>query len=288
MRSPSFRSDRGAAPKSCVAKGRRHALGQHFLIDPEVAESTIRLADLDPGATVLEIGPGRGALTDRLRASGHPVIAVELDEDLASSLSARQDPGLTIVRGDFLRIALEALPAGPLPVVANLPYSTGTAIVSRLLEQPARFPRLVVMLQLEVAQRLCATPGSRSYGGLTVLVALQASATMGFVVPPSAFAPRPKVDSAVVRLDVQTTLRAAVADRRLFRRVVQGAFAQRRKTLRNALGAAFGSEVAHALLERAAIDPQRRAETLSLDDFARLTAEAAAVALPADAPSTHA
>ena len=185
-----------------MSKGRRHALGQHFLIDGEVAENAIRLAELEPGATVLEIGPGRGALTDRLRAAGHPVVAVELDETLAANLIARRDPGLTIVRGDFLRIALDALPPGPLPVVANLPYSTGTAIVSRLLEQPARFPRLVVMLQLEVAQRLCAAPGSRAYGGLTVLCALQATASMGFVVPPSAFAPRPKVESAVIRLDV--------------------------------------------------------------------------------------
>jgi 16S rRNA (adenine1518-N6/adenine1519-N6)-dimethyltransferase len=266
-----------------VAKGRRHALGQHFLIDGEVAENTVRLAELEPGATVLEIGPGRGALTDRLRAAGHPVVAVELDEGLASSLAARRDPGLTVVRGDFLRVALEALPAGPLPVVANLPYATGTAIVSRLLEHPARFPRLVVMLQLEVAQRLCAAPNSRSYGGLTVLVALQATANMGFVVPPSAFAPQPKVDSAVLRLDVQLALRAAVDDRRLFRRVVLTAFGQRRKTLRNALGAGFGSELARQLLAHAGIDPQRRAETLSLDEFARLTTAASTLLVVAAA-----
>ena len=272
-----------------MSKGRRHALGQHFLIDGEVAENAIRLAELEPGATVLEIGPGRGALTDRLRAAGHPVVAVELDETLAANLIARRDPGLTIVRGDFLRIALDALPPGPLPVVANLPYSTGTAIVSRLLEQPARFPRLVVMLQLEVAQRLCAAPGSRAYGGLTVLCALQATASMGFVVPPSAFAPRPKVESAVIRLDVQVAPRAAVDDRRLFRRVVLTAFGQRRKTLRNALGAGFGSESAQALLAQAGIDPQRRAETLTLDEFARLTAAASTLLVAADAgPGAHA
>ena len=258
-----------------MPKGKRHALGQHFLIDSEVASRAIHLADLDAGAPVLEVGPGRGALTDRLRGAAHPVVAVEVDDALAEALEARGDPGLTIVRGDFLRIDLAALPGAVLPVVANLPYSTGTAIVTRLLEHPLRFPRLVVMLQLEVAERLCAEPGSRSYGGLTVLCALQAAATFGFVVPPSAFAPRPKVESAVVRLDVAPVPRVEVADRRLFRRVVQTAFAQRRKTLRNALGAGFGAQAAGAMLSGAGVDPVRRAETLSLDDFAQLTAVAA-------------
>jgi 16S rRNA (adenine1518-N6/adenine1519-N6)-dimethyltransferase len=253
---------------------RRHALGQHFLIDGEVAERTIRLADLEPGATVLEIGPGRGALTDRLRAAGHPVVAVELDDALGEALDARRDAALTVVRGDFLRVTLDRLAAGPLPVVANLPYATGTAIVSRLLEHPERFPRLVVMLQLEVAQRLCAAPGTRAYGGLTVLVALRAAASMGFVVPPSAFTPPPKVDSAVVRLDVQVAPRAAIDDPGMFRRVVLAAFAQRRKTLRNALGAAFG-DAGERSLAAAGIDPRRRAETLTLDEFAHLARAAA-------------
>lgn len=262
-----------------MSRARRHALGQHFLIDGDVAERAIRLAELEPGARVLEIGPGRGALTDRLRAAGHPVVAVELDDALADALERRADPGLRIVRGDFLRVDLEVLGEGPLPVVANLPYSTGTAIVSRLLEHPDRFPRLVVMLQLEVAQRLCAEPGSRAYGGLTVLCALHATATMGFVVPPRAFAPPPKVDSAVARLDATAIPRTDVGDRRLFRRVVQTAFGQRRKTLRNALSAGFGPVAAAAMLERAGIDPRRRAETLSLDDFACLTRAAGALDL---------
>jgi len=258
-----------------VARGKRHALGQHFLIDGEVAERAIRLADLEAGAPVLEIGPGRGALTDRLRGAGHPVVAVEVDEALADALAARGDTGLTLVRGDLLRVDLATLPGAVLPVVANLPYSTGTAIVTRLLEHPLRFPRLVVMLQLEVAERICAEPGSRSYGGLTVLCALEAEATLGFVVPPRAFAPPPKVESAVVRLDVASEPRADVTDRRLFRSVVQSAFAQRRKTLRNALGARFGAEPARAMLAGADVDPGRRAETLTLAEFARLTAVAA-------------
>jgi 16S rRNA (adenine1518-N6/adenine1519-N6)-dimethyltransferase len=259
-----------------ASAGRRRALGQHFLVDGEVADRAIRLADLEPGAAVLEIGPGRGALTERLLAAGHPVVAIELDPALAAALRGRGERRLTIVSGDALQVDLAMLPAGALPVVANLPYSTGTAIVTRLLAHPERFPRLVVMLQREVAERLCASPGSRSYGSLTVLSALHAEATFGFVVPPRAFSPPPQVESAVVRLDAVVAPRAPVADEALFRRVVRAAFGQRRKTLRNALAAGFGGATAQAILADAAIDPRRRAETLTLDEYARLTAAAAA------------
>ncbi len=254
---------------------RRHALGQHFLIDRCVAERTVALAGLEPGTTVLEIGPGRGALTEVLLAARLEVVAVEFDEELARRLEARRLPGLTVLRGDALRIAELPLPAGPLPVVSNLPYSTGTAILSRLLERPQRFPRLVLMLQKEVAERICAGPGSRSYGSLSVLVALHASGRVAFSVPPRCFAPPPKVDSAVVRLDVQVEPRVVVGDEALFRRVVRGAFAQRRKTLRNSLRAAFGEPAAAAMLERAGIDPGRRAEEIDLERFATLAAAAA-------------
>lgn len=279
-----------------ASRGRRRALGQHFLIDAEVAHRTVALADLDPGATVLEIGPGRGALTEHLLAAGHRVVAVELDPALADALEARErvrdaarggardDARLLVLRGDFLRLDLAALPPGPLPVVANLPYATGTAILARLVEHPARFPRVVVMLQLEVVQRICAEPGSRAYGSLTVLTALHAVATFGFTVPPRAFKPRPEVESAVVRLDLQVEPRAPVGDERVFRRVVRAAFAQRRKTLRNALGAHFGVEAAGDLLDRAGIDPRRRAETLSLEEFAHLAREAEALLAARPAP----
>jgi len=259
---------------------RRRALGQHFLVDRGVAERTVALAGLAPGTRVLEIGPGRGALTDALLAAGLDVTAVEIDPELAARLAARGDPRLTVIEGDFLRLDLACLPAAPLPVVANLPYSTGTAIVARLLESPERFPRLVVMLQKEVADRLCAQPGSHAYGSTTVLTALHARAERAFVVPPGAFAPPPRVDSAVVRLSVEATPRADVGDPALFRRVVRGAFAQRRKTLRNALRAAFGEKRARAWLDRAGIDGGRRAETLSLAEFAGLARTAGADASP--------
>ncbi len=256
---------------------RRHALGQHFLIDPSVAARTVAAAGLTGGSTVLEIGPGRGALTDVLLASGHRVVAVELDHDLAERLRSQGRPELTVVEGDFLRLDLGRLPAGPLAVVANLPYSTGTAIVTRLLEHPESFPRLVVMLQREVAERVTAVPGSRTYGALSVLVALRAVASVVLHVPPSAFRPAPRVDSAVVRIDATPRTRVDVGDEARFRRVVRAAFAQRRKTLRNALAATFGRERAERLLEVTGVAGGRRAETLSLEEFALLSREAASL-----------
>ena len=268
----------GLAPMRSFAKlprkahgRRRRALGQHFLIDPAVAERAVALAELGRGATVLEIGPGRGALTEVLLAAGHRVVAVEYDQELAAQLVAGRPDELTVIHADFLRLDLDRLPAQPLPVVANLPYATGTAIVARLLEHPARFPRIVVMLQREVAQRLAAAPGSRAYGSLSVLTALRARVSLLFDVPPEAFVPRPAVESSVVRLDVLPASPVAIDDPASFRRIVHFAFAQRRKTLRNALGAGLGDVgLAERALAGAGIDPMRRAETCSLEEFAEL------------------
>jgi 16S rRNA (adenine1518-N6/adenine1519-N6)-dimethyltransferase len=251
-------------------RARRRALGQHFLVDPGVVQRTLALAALEPGAPVLEIGPGRGALTAELLRSGHPVLAVEVDRELAASLRRFDDPRLEVVVADFLELDENARARLPRAVVANLPYSTGTAILQRLLEAPERVDRIVVMLQREVADRICAEPGGRAYGALTVLTALHARVVRGFDVPPSAFRPPPEVDSTVIRLDVAPAPRAAVADEPGFRSVVRAAFAQRRKTLRNALGTSFGRERSEGALARVGIDPDRRAETLSLDEFARL------------------
>jgi len=183
-------------------------------------------------------------------------------------------PGLTIVRGDFLRLDLDLLPAGALPVVANLPYSSGTAILARLLETPERFPRIVVMLQREVAERLCSQPGSRTYGALTVLTAARAAVSFGFVVPPGAFRPPPQVESAVVRLTPRATPRVPPALDARFREVVKAAFSSRRKTLANALAGGLGLSLvaARAAAARAGVDPGRRAETLNIDEFVALTA----------------
>ena len=154
--------------------GRRHALGQHFLADPSVVHRTIALAGLPAGSSVLEIGPGKGALTLPLLAAGYEVTAVEYDHHLAERLAEDAPEGLHVEQADFLKFDLARLPEGPLPVVANLPYATGTAILTRLLEMPEKFPRIVVMLQREVAQRLVAAPGSRAYGSLSIFTQMQA------------------------------------------------------------------------------------------------------------------
>ena len=249
--------------------GRRRALGQHFLVDASFVRRTIELAELEPGAHVLEIGPGRGALTLALLGAGHRVTAVERDADLGERLISLQRPDLHVEISDFLRFDLSALPA-TMPVVANLPYSVATAILAHLLASPARFPRIVVMLQQEVARRLAAAPGSRAYGSLSILTQMQAKVTMGFGVPAAAFRPPPRVESAVVRLDVSARPRFPVEDPARFRAVVRAAFAQRRKTLRNALGAAFGRDEAVDALAAVNVDGGRRAETVSIEEFVEL------------------
>jgi 16S rRNA (adenine1518-N6/adenine1519-N6)-dimethyltransferase len=230
-----------------------------------------------PGQAVLEIGPGRGVLTRPLLAAGARVVAVEIDPDLVERFPPALLERLALIHADFLDLDLSALPAGPMAVVANLPYSSGTAIVERLLCEPSRFTRLTVMLQKEVAERLGARPGSRSYGALSVLTALRAHPTLLFEVPPEAFRPPPKVYSAVVRLDVFPEIRTDVPDPGFFARVVHGAFSQRRKTLRNSMRAAFGA-AGPAALEAAGIDPSRRAETLALEEFVELAREVGSLA----------
>jgi 16S rRNA (adenine1518-N6/adenine1519-N6)-dimethyltransferase len=267
-------------------RARRRALGQHFLVDARVVERTIELAALTPGVPVLEIGPGHGVLTAELLRRNHPVLAVEIDRELAPALAEWSDARLEVVAADFLELDEEARSRLPRNVVSNLPYSTGTAILERLLERPDRVDRIVVMLQREVADRLCADPGSRAYGALTLLTALHAKASYGFTVPPTAFRPPPKVESSVIRLDVEAEPRIAVSSTASFRRVVKSAFAQRRKTLRNSLGATFGREPAERALTRSEIDPGRRAETVSLAEFARLTDEIVAAASPAPDAAT--
>jgi 16S rRNA (adenine1518-N6/adenine1519-N6)-dimethyltransferase len=252
--------------------GRRHALGQHFLADESFVHRTIELADLPTGASVLEVGPGKGALTLPLLDAGYQVTAVEFDRMLAERLAELALPRLQVEQADFLKFDLDDLPSGPMFVVANLPYATGTAILSRLLERPEKFPRVVVMLQREVAQRLVAQPGSRSYGSLSIFTQMQAEVQMGFSVPPEAFRPPPRVESAVVRLDLSVTPRHACSRPGAFRRLVRSAFAQRRKTLRNSLGAVYGKEIALAAMARAGIDPIRRAETVSIPEFCELEA----------------
>jgi 16S rRNA (adenine1518-N6/adenine1519-N6)-dimethyltransferase len=246
----------------------RKRLGQSFLVDRGVATRMVDAAAVD-GRSVLEIGPGLGALTDVLAARAERLVLVELDLALADRLRARfaDRPDVHVVHADALKVDFAELPMTPNSVVvSSLPYSAGSRILLRLVEEHSRFSELVVMLQTEVAERLAAAPGSREYGLLTVFTALYGEPRVLFRVPPRAFMPRPKVESSVVSIRLQDEPRVVVRDLERFRAIVRASFGQRRKTLRNALAAL----VPAAEIAGAGIDPGRRGETLALRDFARL------------------
>lgn len=259
-----------------TARPRRRALGQHFLRDAGIARAIVDTVAPRPSDLVVEIGPGEGALTAELaRRAGH-LMALEIDRSLVSSLRTRV-PGVEVVEADAQRwdyAAIRRPLGGRVLIVGNLPYSVGTAILVALVEAREAIDEMVVMLQREVAERVAAAPGSRSYGSLSVLVQLGCDARVILRVPPGAFRPPPKVESAVVKLTVLPQPRVAVADEGHFRTIVRAAFAQRRKMLGNALAASLSLSTGRTreILVGAGIDPARRAETLDLEEFARLTA----------------
>lgn len=252
----------------------RRRWGQNFLIDPVIADRIVAAAGVS-GRTVLEIGPGLGALSDRLAEQARGLVLVEIDPAMAARLRERfaTRSHVRVVEGDAVKIDFGSyLPTGERAVVvANLPYSVASQILLRLFEERKRFSEAVLMLQREVAVRLTATPGSRDYGILSIWTALYAEPRLLFHVPARAFHPRPKVESSVLRLGIREDPRVVLRDEQGFRRIVRASFGQRRKTLRNALsGLAMGNA-----FERAGIDSRRRGETLSLEEFARLANAAA-------------
>ena len=248
--------------------------GQNFLKDHHVIERILAAAELSPEDRVLEIGPGLGVLTDRLLIRVREERAMEVDRDLAQRLSQREADNLVVLEGDALRLSWEdLLPSPPYKLVANLPYNISSQILFRILDHRRLFGRLVLMFQKEVGDRLCASAGTRDYGILSVFCQLWYDIRRIAVVPPGAFNPPPKVYSVVLAFEPLSGPRVPVDDEPFFRRVVKGAFSQRRKTLRNALiGSGFAALELDPALEAAQIDPGRRGETLSLDEFARLAA----------------
>jgi len=256
----------------------RKRWGQHFLCDPGVVRRIVETARVDDEPAVLEIGPGLGALTDALAERARRLYLVEIDPALAARLETRyaDRAHVRVLTGDVLALPLDTMIDAPhAVVVANLPYNITTPILFRLLDLRHRFPRAVVMVQREVATRLAARPGGKDWGILPALVQTFAEVRVAFGVSRHAFLPPPRVESAVVEVRWSAAARADVGDLEHYRAVVRGAFGQRRKTLRNALGrfAATHDIDAIALLgafERAGIDPGLRAERLSIADFARL------------------
>jgi 16S rRNA (adenine1518-N6/adenine1519-N6)-dimethyltransferase len=258
--------------------------GQHFLEQPW-AEKVVRAIEPRPDDLFIEIGPGRGALTRTLAASVRHVLAVEIDRDLASDLTDLRMPGVTVITADVLAVSGEELLA-PLRdaagnrlravrVAGNLPYNVASPILFRLCDlftEQVPITDATVMLQREVADRLVAPPGSREYGVLSVLIGIMAAVERLMDLPPGAFRPPPKVRSTVVRLRFHPP-NPQPAHFAQFSAVVRDVFTRRRKTLANALLAhrQLTSDAASAALQAAGIDGQRRPETLSIDEFVRLS-----------------
>ncbi|HSA55956.1 MAG TPA: 16S rRNA (adenine(1518)-N(6)/adenine(1519)-N(6))-dimethyltransferase RsmA [Gemmatimonadaceae bacterium] len=251
----------------------RKRFGQHFLADPGVLERIVEALDPGPGATVVEIGPGRGALTDRLAARAARVIAVEIDRDLVALLRERyaEQGSVRVVEGDALKVDWAALAGGPYRLAGNLPYYITTPLLFRAL-QPPRPERSVVLVQREVADRIVAAPGSKTYGALSVNVQLVAHAEIVARVPAASFRPRPSVDSAVVRLLPRVHPLLSDDEAAPLRHFIQGIFGFRRKQMVRVLRELRGvdADAARRVLSAAAVAPDVRPETLPPDAFLRL------------------
>ncbi|HZS46715.1 MAG TPA: 16S rRNA (adenine(1518)-N(6)/adenine(1519)-N(6))-dimethyltransferase RsmA [Blastocatellia bacterium] len=258
----------------------KKSLGQNFLTDKNIARKIVDSVKLTDQDVVLEIGPGQGALTRLLLESAATVIAVEIDPRCADQLGEEFEGNLGstlhLVRSDILKTDFESLlsEAGVPPelkvrVVANLPYNISSPVIQHLLENHRFISDMTLMLQKEVVERIASAPGTKEYGSLSVFVQYYAEVKKVFDVPPNAFKPMPKVTSTVVRLNIREKPAVTVSDARLFFQVVRTAFAQRRKTIANNLRSLIGDQsVVVKLLDEARIEPKRRAETLSLDEFA--------------------
>lgn len=250
------------------------SLGQHWLHDRGILEAIAEAADIEPHDTVLEIGPGLGTLTSELLRRADSVTAVEFDAELARKLPG-QFPGknLSVINEDILQFALDELPAG-YKVVANVPYYITSKIVERLMTANNKPSIAVLLVQKEVAERIAAKPGDMSI--LAVAAQIYAEATLGVEVPKQYFTPPPKVDSQVVVLKVRETPLVPKEDERALFRVVKAGFSAKRKKLRSSIsaGLAISKPAAEELLRHASINPDSRAEDLSIDDWLRLAKDA--------------
>jgi 16S rRNA (adenine1518-N6/adenine1519-N6)-dimethyltransferase len=249
-------------------------LGQNFLQDPIALEIIAAAAEIQPTDTVLEIGPGLGSLTRYLAASAKEVVAVELDQHLLPPLKAVLSPydNVRLIHGDILELNPGELIAAPNYVVAaNIPYYITSAVIRHLLESPSKPRRVVLTIQKEVAQRICEKPGDMSLLALSVQV--YGKPRVAAHIPAGAFVPAPNVDSSVLSIEIypEPLISNEYLDR--FFRLIKAGFSQKRKTLRNSLSSGLSIPPTNAvdLLTRAGIDPQRRAETLSIDEWRTLS-----------------
>ncbi|MBM4276607.1 MAG: ribosomal RNA small subunit methyltransferase A [Deltaproteobacteria bacterium] len=252
-------------------------LGQHFLVDRNIIVKVIRAAGVNKEDVILEVGPGLGEMTLELARQAKSVIAVEIDSRLAAILKKKMSvvSNVEIIQKDILRIDFDGLShhvKAPLKVVSNLPYQISTPLLFRFIESRKLFSSLTLMLQREVVERMVAPPGGKEYGALSVLIQMVSRPSVQFFVKPSAFHPPPKVESAVVRIVWRDDLMMKAEDEDWFKEVVKASFSHRRKTLINSLK--YSGLPLPPLPEKrmgaTGIDPQRRSETLTVQEFIRL------------------
>ncbi|AWP30300.1 16S rRNA (adenine(1518)-N(6)/adenine(1519)-N(6))-dimethyltransferase [Paenibacillus glucanolyticus] len=261
----------------------KKSLGQNFLIDQNILYKIVEAAGLDEDKGALEIGPGIGALTEKLAQTAGTVTAIEIDQRLIPILREVLEPyeNVKVHHGDVLKVDLHELfqqdfaGVSKVSVVANLPYYVTTPILMKLLEEKLPLENIVVMIQKEVAERMAAAPGSKDYGSLSIAVQYYSEPKLVCIVPHTVFIPQPNVASAVIRLAVREEPPVSVEDEGFFFEVVQASFAQRRKTIANNLKSRFfageGRERLEQLLQEAGIVPSRRGETLSIEEYAKLS-----------------
>jgi 16S rRNA (adenine1518-N6/adenine1519-N6)-dimethyltransferase len=259
----------------------KKGLGQHFLVDGRVLQRIVAAADLNPEDTVIEVGPGLGILTRELARQAGRVMAIEADSEMVSALSevVARYPNLTVIHGDILHVDPASLlqSSGGVPtsykVVANIPYYITSAVLRHFLEASRQPTLMVVMVQKEVGKTIVAQPGDMSL--LAVSIQFYGKPSIAARVPARSFYPPPKVDSVILRVDVHDKPPVDVPSARAFFETVRAGFSAPRKQLRNSLaqGLAVGTQKAADLLQRAEIDPKRRAETLSIEEWGRLCRE---------------
>ncbi|MEB1809647.1 MAG: 16S rRNA (adenine(1518)-N(6)/adenine(1519)-N(6))-dimethyltransferase RsmA [Bacillaceae bacterium] len=262
----------------------KKSLGQNFLIDLNILARILDAAGVNEQVGAIEIGPGIGALTEQLAKRAEKVVAFEIDQRLLPVLGDTLSPydNVKIIHSDVLKadvsqVMREEFKEGQdVMVVANLPYYVTTPILMKLLEEKLPIKRIVVMIQKEVADRIAAKPGSKDYGSLSIAAQYYAKAETVFTVPKTVFVPQPNVESAVLRLTIREEPPVEVEDESFFFEVIRSSFAQRRKTIFNNLTHHFGKdrkEQIEVALTTASVDPKRRGETLSIEEFAQLSNE---------------
>lgn len=264
----------------------KKSLGQNFLIDPNILTRIVDHANISEDTGTIEIGPGIGALTEHLARRSKKVVAFEIDQRLLPILNETLSPysNVEIIHSDVLKADVKTVieekftDVNDIMVVANLPYYVTTPIIMKLLEEKLPIRGIVVMLQKEVADRISAKPGTKDYGSLSIAVQYYTTAEIVMTVPKTVFVPQPNVDSAIIRLTVRDQPAAEMKDEDFFFQVIKASFAQRRKTILNNLTnqLPFGKEKKEAIvtaLNSAHIEPGRRGETLTIEEFARLSDE---------------